>query len=212
MGSREEDRTARSAWGSMLKVAIVDEDASRAALVAEGLRSGAEGGVDVLTLESTANLLRNLVAFDPDVVIIDLDDPGRDVLEQMFEIGRVVARPVAMFVDRAAAGDVERAIEAGVSAYVVDGLRPDRVRPVVDAAVTRYRAFAKLRAELDETKGALADRRDIERAKALLIERRSLGEDEAYRLLRDRAMSERRRIGDVARSLLEANRMLGGER
>ena len=196
----------------MLKVAIVDEDASRAALVAEGLRSGAEGGVDVLTLESTANLLRNLVAFDPDVVIIDLDDPGRDVLEQMFEIGRVVARPVAMFVDRAAAGDVERAIEAGVSAYVVDGLRPDRVRPVVDAAVTRYRAFAKLRAELDETKGALADRRDIERAKALLMERRALAEEEAYRLLRDRAMSERRRIGDVARSLLEANRMLGGER
>ena len=192
----------------MLKVAIVDEDSSRAALVAEGLRAG--GAVKALVLESTANLLRNLVTYDPDVVIIDLDDPGRDVLEQMFEIGRIVERPVAMFVDRAGAGDVERAIEAGVSAYVVDGLRPDRVRPVVDAAVTRYRAFAKLRAELDETKGALADRRDVDRAKALLMDRRSLGEDEAYRMLRDRAMKERRRIGEVARALLEADRMLGG--
>ena len=192
----------------MLKVAIVDEDPSRAALVAEGLRAG--GAIEALTLESTANLLRNLVAFDPDVVIIDLDDPGRDVLEQMFEIGRLVERPVAMFVDRAREGDVERAIEAGVSAYVVDGLRADRVRPVIDAAVTRYRAFAKLRAELDETRGALADRRDIERAKALLMARRGLDEDEAYRMLRDRAMKERRRIGDLARTLIEADRMLGG--
>ena len=192
----------------MLKVAIVDEDPSRAALVAEGLRAG--GAVEALTLESTANLLRNLVAFDPDVVIIDLDDPGRDVLEQMFEIGRVVQRPVAMFVDRAAEGDVERAIEAGVSAYVVDGLKAGRVRPVIDAAVTRYRAFAKLRAELDETRGALADRRDTDRAKALLMRRRGLDEDTAYRVLRDRAMKERRRIGEVARALIEADRMLGG--
>ena len=192
----------------MLKVAIVDEDPSRAALVADGLR--ADGRTEILTLESTANLLRNLVAFDPDVVIIDLDDPGRDVLEQMFEIGRVVERPVAMFVDRASEGDVERAIEAGVSAYVVDGLTPGRVRPVLDAAITRYRAFAKLRAELDETRGALADRRDVERAKALIQERRGVSEDEAYRLLRDRAMKERRRVGDIARQLIEAEKLLGG--
>lgn len=204
-----EDRTTHATWGSMLKVAIVDEDPSRAALVAEALHAG--GKVEALTLESTANLLRNLVAFDPDVVIIDLDDPGRDVLEQMFEIGRVVERPVAMFVDRAEEGDVERAIEAGVSAYVVDGLRADRVRPVIDAAVTRYRAFAKLRAELDVTRTALADRRDVDRAKALLMKRRALSEDEAYRMLRDRAMKERRRVGDVARALLESDRMLGGE-
>ena len=192
----------------MLKIAIVDEDPSRAALVSDGLR--AAGDAEVLTLESTANLLHNLVAFDPDVIIIDLDDPGRDVLEQMFEIGRLVERPVAMFVDRANDGDVERAIEAGVSAYVVDGLKPGRVRPVLDAAITRYRAFAKLRAELDETRGALADRRDIERAKALVQARRGVSEDEAYRLLRDRAMKERRRIGDLARQLIEADRLLGG--
>ena len=191
----------------MLKVAIVDEDPARAALVADGLREG--GAVEVLTLESTANLLRNLVAFDPHVVIIDLDDPGRDVLEQMFQIGRVVQRPVAMFVDRAREGDVERAIEAGVSAYVVDGLRPSRVRPVVDAAITRYRAFARLRSELDQTRGALADRRDVDRAKALLMSRRGMDEETAYRVLRDRAMSERRRIGEVARDLIEAARLLG---
>ena len=193
----------------MLRVAIVDEDPERAALVAQGLRAG--GAVEALTLESTSHLLRNLVAFDPDVVIIDLDDPGRDVLEQMFEVSRAVARPVAMFVDRAGEGDVVRAIQAGVSAYVVDGLRPDRVRPVVDAAVSRYRAFAELRAELDQTRSALAERRDVDRAKALLMARRGIGEDEAYRMLRDRAMNERRRIGEVARALVEADRMLGGE-
>ena len=193
----------------MLKVAIVDEDASRAAVVAEGLC--ASGDVEALTLETTSNLMRNLVAFDPDVVIIDLDDPGRDVLEQMFEIGRIVERPVAMFVDRAADGDVARAIEAGVSAYVVDGLTPNRIRPVLDAAITRYNAFAKLRAELNETKGALHDRRDIERAKALIMARRNVTEDEAYRLMRDRAMKERRRMGDLARDLLNADRLLGGK-
>ena len=193
----------------MLKVAIVDEDPSRAALVAEGLR--ATGDVDALTIASTAHLMRNLVAFAPDVIIIDLDDPGRDVLEQMFEIGRLVERPVAMFVDRAGEGDVERAIEAGVSAYVVDGLKPGRIRPVLDAAIHRYRAFARLRAELDETRTALADRRDVERAKALLMRRRDMDEDEAYRMLRDRAMKERLRMGDLARSILEADRLLGGE-
>jgi len=193
----------------MLKVAIVDEDASRAAVVADGLCSA--GDVETLTLESTANLLRNLVAFDPDVVIIDLDDPGRDVLEQMFEIGRIVERPVAMFVDRANDGDVTRAIEAGVSAYVVDGLTPNRIRPVLDAAITRYDAFARLRAELSETKGALQDRRDVERAKALIMSRRKVSEDEAYRLMRDRAMKERRRMGELARDLLKADRLLGGE-
>lgn len=192
----------------MLKVAIVDEDVSRAALVADGLR--AAGDVETLTLESTSNLLRNLVAFDPDVVIIDLDDPGRDVLEQMFEIGRIVERPVAMFVDRANDGDVARAIEAGVSAYVVDGLTPGRIRSVLDAAITRYAAFARLRAELSETKGALQDRRDVERAKALIMARRNVPEGAAYRLLRDRAMKERRRMGDLARDLLEADSLLGG--
>ena len=133
------------------------------------------------------------------------------MLEQMFEIGRVVARPVAMFVDRAKDGDVARAIEAGVSAYAVDGWTPGRVRPVLDAAITRYDAFARLRAELDETKGALQDRRDVERAKALIMSRRNVSEDEAYRLMRDRAMKERRRMGELARDLLEADRLLGGE-
>ena len=194
----------------MLKVAIVDEDPRRAALVEDGLRGA--GDVDTLSVRSTGHLLRNLVAYGPDVIIIDLDDPGRDVLEQMFEIGRLVDRPVAMFVDRAREGDVERAIEAGVSAYVVDGLKPGRIRPVLDAAITRYRAFARLQSELRETRDALADRRDVDRAKALLMKRRAIGEDAAYRMLRDRAMRERRRMGEVARALLEADELLGGER
>ena len=189
----------------------------RGALVEEGLR--ASGIRDVRLIDSTRFLLNNLVAYDPDMIIIDLDDPARDTLEQMFAISRVVQRPVAMFVDRAGEGDVERAIDAGVSAYVVNGLRPDRVRPVVDAAITRYRAFAKLQRELEDartaldgTRTALAERRDVERAKALLAERRGLGDDEAYRLLRQRAMNERRRVGEVARALVEADRLLGGTR
>lgn len=191
-----------------MKVAIIDENRARAALVEEGLR--ASGVRDVLLIESTGYLLHNILAFDPDVVIVDLDDPNRDTLEQMFAISRVVQRPVAMFVDRAAEGDVERAVEAGVSAYVVDGLTPARVRPVIDAAVTRYRAFANLQRELTETRNALAERRHVEQAKALLMARRDLAEEDAYRLLRERAMKERRRIGEVARALLDADRMLGG--
>ncbi|MEN0039756.1 MAG: ANTAR domain-containing protein [Pseudomonadota bacterium] len=194
----------------MLKVAVVDENPNRAEMVAAGLREA--GDVELLTLASTSNLLRNLVAFAPDVVLIDLDDPGRDVLEQMFEIGRVVERPVAMFVDRAEEGDIQRAIEAGVSAYVVDGLKPGRIRSVLDGAIARYRAFENLKSELEETKGALADRRDIDRVKALIMKRQGVGEDEAYRLLRDRAMKERRRMGDLARSLLDADSLLRGDK
>jgi response regulator NasT len=130
------------------------------------------------------------------------------VLEQMFQVSRVVQKPVAMFVDTADRGTIEAAIDAGVSAYVVDGLRKERVRSIVEMSVSRFRAFEKLRVELDDTKRQLADRKVIDRAKGILMKVKGLTEDEAYVLMRSTAMREKKKIGEIAQSILTASELL----
>jgi response regulator NasT len=187
---------------SALRVLIVDQNMARASILEEGLREA--GYRDLIVVRDMQNLLRRIVDEEPDVILIDLENPNRDVLEQMFQVSRVVRRPVAMFVDRSDRGMIEAAIEAGVGAYVVDGLRKERVRPIVETTLSRFRAFEKLRNELDETKQQLADRKLIDRAKGILMKQRSLGEDEAYELLRKTAMDANLRIAQVAQSVITA--------
>lgn len=193
---------------AQLSVAIVDDNHVRAAILEEGLRMA--GIEHVTVLASRSNLLRQLVSLDPDVVIIDLEDPSRDVLEQMFQVSRVVARPVAMFVDRSDRAMIEAAVDAGVSAYVVDGLKRERVKPIVDMAVSRFNAFSRLRSELETAKSELADRKLIDRAKGILMRNRGLSEDQAYSLLRKTAMNQSRKVVDVAQSLVTAAALLDG--
>ena len=119
-------------------------------------------------------LLRQIVEADPDVIFIDLENPNRDVLEQMFQVSRSVRRPIAMFVDRSDTASIEAAIDAGVSAYVVDGLRKERVKPILDMTISRFNAFNRLREELDRTKQALEDRKVIEKAKGILMKTRAI--------------------------------------
>lgn len=183
-----------------LSVAIVDANQVRAAILEDGLRTAGLDNVTVIA--GTENLLRALAALDPDVVIIDLENPSRDVLEQMFQVSRVVARPVAMFVDQSDAAMMEAAIDAGVSAYVVDGLKKERVKTIVDLAITRFHAFSRLQQELDAVRGELADRKVIDRAKGILMRMRNLSEQEAYDLLRRTAMNENRKVADIAQSVV----------
>jgi response regulator NasT len=129
----------------------------------------------------------------------------------MLVVSRALARPIAMFVDQSDDAMIGAAIDAGVSAYVVDGLRKERVKPVLDLAIRRFNAFAKMRAELDEAKTALADRKTIDRAKSILMTSRKLSEAEAYALLRTTAMNQNRRIADVAEALITASSLLGGQ-
>ncbi len=189
-----------------LRIAVIDDSPVRAAILEEGLR---EAGHRLITrMRASPTLLRELSELDPDVIVIDLVNPSRDSLEQMFQISRHVPRPVAMFVDQSDQPMVEAAIEAGVSAYVVDGLKKERVKAILDMSISRFRAFGRLKQELAQARAELEDRKVIDKAKGILMARRGLTEPEAYALLRRSAMNEHRRIADVAQSVITAAELL----
>jgi response regulator NasT len=142
------------------------------------------------------------------VVVIDLENPNRDRLEHYFSLSRALKKPIAMFVDRSDSAEIEAAVEAGVSAYVVDGLRKERVKPILDMAISRFNAFARLTRELEEARSALEDRKLIDQAKAILIKSRGISEAEAYGLLRKTAMNQNRKIVEIAQSLITAAGLL----
>ena len=189
-----------------LRILLVDPNAVRASILEEGLREA--GYENVTIVREMENLLRRIVEADPDVIFIDLENPARDVLEQMFQVSRCVARPIAMFVDQSDTGMIEAAVDAGVGAYIVDGLRKERVRSILDTAVSRFNAFTRLRDELDRTKKALEERKVVEKAKGILMKARNLDETAAYDLMRKAAMNENRRVGEVAQSVVTAARLL----
>ena len=188
------------------KIAIVDESPIRAAILEEGLREA--GFTDVVHIDEMQSLLSRIYALDPDVIVIDLENPSRDILEQMFQVSRAVRRPVAMFVDQSDAASIQASVDAGVSAYIVDGLKKERLKPILDLCISRFNAFARLQDELDRTKSALEDRKVIERAKGILMRLKGLTEDEAYVLLRSTAMREKKKIGEIAQSILTASELL----
>jgi two-component system, response regulator / RNA-binding antiterminator len=185
-----------------LKIVIVDKNPIRAAILGDGLREA--GHVQVMHIDETAHLLARVYALDPDVILIDLENPSRDVLEQMFQVSRAVKRPVAMFVDQSDAASIEAAVDAGVSAYIVGGLRKDRVKNILDLCISRFNAFARLQSELDRTRSALEERKVIDRAKGILMKVKSLSEESAYALLRKTAMNENKKIVEVAQSVITA--------
>ena len=189
-----------------LKIVIVDESPIRAAILLDGLREA--GFMHVERIPDTHNLLARICAIDPDVILIDLESPSRDMLEQMFQMSRVVKRPVAMFVDRSDTASIQAAVDAGVSAYIVDGLKQERVRPILKMAISRFNAFDRLSRELEEAKGALENRRAIDRAKSLLMKSRGLTEEAAYALMRKTAMDQNRKIIEIAQSLVSVADML----
>ena len=189
-----------------LKIVIVDESPVRAAILADGRREA--GFTQVARIEETANLLANIYAVDPDVILIDLENPSRDVLEQMFQVSRAVRRPIAMFVDQSDSASIQASVDAGVSAYIVDGLKKERIKPILDLCISRFHAFARLQAELEKTKTALEERKVIERAKGILMRLRQISEEDAYALLRRTAMNENRKIAEIAQSVVTAADLL----
>ncbi len=189
-----------------LRILVVDQNVTRASILEEGLREA--GYVNVAVVRDMQNLLRRIIDTDPDVIFIDLENPNRDVLEQMFQVSRCVRRPIAMFVDQSDTEMIRAAVESGVGAYVVDGLRKERIKSILDTAVSRFNAFSQLRDELDRAKQELEERKLIERAKGILMRDRGLSEEAAYALLRKAAMNENRRLAEVAQSLITATRLL----
>jgi two-component system, response regulator / RNA-binding antiterminator len=189
-----------------LKIVIVDESSIRSAIIEEGLREA--GYVQIVRIDEMHNLLARIYAIDPDVILIDLENPSRDVLEQMFQVSRSVRRPVAMFVDQSDTASIQASVEAGVSAYIVDGLKKERIKNIFDTCVLRFNAFARLQEELERAKNALDERKLIDRAKGILMRAKNIGEDDAYALLRRTAMNENKKIVEIAQSVITAAEIL----
>jgi len=189
-----------------LSILVIDDNRLRAAIIEEGLREA--GHTRVHVIHSVEEVARRIVDIAPDVVVIDLENPRRDQLEGFFSLSKALRKPVAMFVDRSDAWEIEASVEAGVSAYVVDGLKKERVKPILDMAVSRFNAFSRLTRELEEARSALEDRKIIDQAKAILMKSRGIGEAEAYALLRSTAMNQNRKIVDIAQGLVTAAGLL----
>jgi len=204
-GGESGGRSVSRAMDPLLKIVIVDESPVRSAIIEEGLREA--GFTQVMRIEEMTNLLARIYAIDPDVIIIDLENPSRDVLEQMFQVSRIVKRPIAMFVDQSDAASIQASVDAGVSAYIVGGLMKERVKNILDLCISRFNAFSRLQAELEQTKSALEDRKVIDRAKGILMKAKNLTEDEAYALLRKTAMNEKKKIAEIAQSVITASEM-----
>jgi response regulator NasT len=190
-----------------MRVLIIDPDEVRAALVAQGLE-----GVKPLEVRRSAVFDEaETVAFAPDVIVIASESPDRDTLESLRDANAHNPRPVVMFVDRSAPGLAAAAVDAGVAAYVVDGLHESRVRSVLEVAMSRFSLMQKLRTDLEKAQADLAARKDIERAKGLLMKERGLDEEGAFRLLRKLAMDTGRPLGAVATDLLTFAGVLKGK-
>lgn len=189
-----------------LTILVIDENTIRASIIEEGLREAGHSRVTVV--HEVNGIARVIETLQPDVIFIDLENPNRDMMEHLFQLTRTVGRPIAMFVDRSDTASIEAAVDAGVSAYIVDGLKKERVKPILDMAVSRFNAFSRLQRELADAKSALEERKIVERAKGILMKMRSLSEEQAFSLLRQTAMNEKKKIADIAQSVVTAAGLL----
>lgn len=190
-----------------MRIVVVDENAGRASIIEEGLSQHPEG--EVFVLSDRKGLLSRIDEIKPDIVLIDLGNPSRDVLEEYFTVSRALARPIAMFVDESDDEAIAASIDAGVSAYVVDGLQSHRIKSVLDLAVRRFQAFSRLQDELADVRGKLAERETIDRAKRIIMNSKGVSEPAAYAELRRKAMSSNKRIGQIAEAVVTAHELLG---
>jgi len=183
-----------------LTILIIDEDPVRSSIIENGLREDEYG--NILVINNMAGIGRRIAAIEPDVIVIDLGNPNRDKLENMFQLSKAVQRPIAMFVDQSDRATTEAAIEAGVSAYIIDGLKKERVTPILEIAISRFNAYSRMERELAAARTALEERKVIDKAKGILMRSKGLSEEEAYSLMRKTAMNQNRKINEVAESLI----------
>lgn len=183
-----------------LQILVIDEDQARADALVQSLM--AAGYETIGVIDPKEDLVAKVKDLAPDMIIVDMESPSRDTLEDMRRITADRPRPIVMFVDQSDESTIAEAMRVGISAYVIDGLNPARVKPILDVAVARFAEFQKLRGELDQAKMDLADRKIIERAKGLLMKRRGIPEEQAYRLLQKLAMDQNQRLVEVARSII----------
>jgi response regulator NasT len=192
---------------SPLRILLVDETLERAALLKHALQ---DAGCKIAAHVSASADLPGLVAeLKPDLIILDIESPDRDTLENLSVIRRDQPRPIVMFTHDDDSDKIRAAVRAGVSAYVVDGLKSERLRPIMDVAIARFNEFQGMRAELEKAESQLTERKEIDRAKGILMKQRGWSEEQAYQTLRKAAMDKGSRLADVARQLIEITELLG---
>jgi two-component system, response regulator / RNA-binding antiterminator len=190
-----------------LRVLLIDDGAHRTGLIRDEL---ARQGCEVVGVIEQATLIHDCVLrLQPDVVIVDSESPTRDTLEHLALLGSRNPRPVVVFSEDDAEDPMRLALKAGVSAYVVAGLQPERLQPVLKVAIARYEQEAELRAQLVDANAQLSHRKTIERAKGLLMKSAGLDEDAAFTRLRKLAMDKGLKLHEVAAKVIEAHELLG---
>lgn len=190
-----------------LRVLLVDDGSPQLGLLLTELE---RLGCEVLaTVDAAVEMAAAVERLDPEIIIIGADSPSRDTLEHIAVMSQSSPRPIVLFTDDADRDRMQRAIRAGVSSYVVAGLSAPRLAPVLNVAVARFEADAALRAELAATRGELAERKTIERAKGILMSSRKLSEEAAYREMRKLAMDRGLRLAQIAERIIEARSLLG---
>lgn len=191
----------------MLKILLINDTVNkvgrlRTALVEAGFEVFDESGL-------TIDLPARVESVRPDVVLIDSDSPGRDVMEQVVLVSRDQPRPIVMFTDEQNPDVMRQAIRAGVSAYIVEGIQAQRLKPILDVAMARFESDQALRAQLQARDAQLAERKRIEQAKGLLMKMRQCNEEEAYTLMRRQAMSKQQKLIQVADQVIAMHELLG---
>lgn len=186
---------------------VDDASHEEAGSLTEGLKAA---GFDVVLASPDARALIDRVSeLTPDVIIIAAESPTRDTLEQLAFVTERRPRPIVLFTEDRAGTTISAALRAGVSAYVVDGVDPDRLKPILDVAVARFEQERALRDELRDARDRLAERKVIERAKGVLMQQKGIGEDAAFTLMRKLAMDRNRRLAEVAQQILDVTGLLG---
>lgn len=190
-----------------MRVMVIDEEPERFAVLEQALRDG--GYTVVARVQTDEDLLARVRELAPDVIIVDMESPSRDILEDMHSISMSQPRPIVMFAESSDSDMINAAVRAGVSAYVVDGLSSKRLKPVIEVAIARFREFQGLRTELAQAKNDLVERKAIEKAKGILMRQKGLNEEQAYNALRKTAMDRNQRLAEVAKSVIVASSLLG---
>lgn len=189
-----------------LKIILIDEQPERFEILDNALRE--QGHEIVARISASEDIIATVERTQPDIIIVDLESPGRDTLESMQAINRDRPRPIVMFTNDGDSATIERAVKSGVSAYIVDGLSAERIRPILDVAMHRFREYQQLRNELEQTRMQLTERKLIEKAKGILMKKRGLDEDQAYQNLRKMAMDRNLKLSELARSIIAAAELL----
>jgi response regulator NasT len=183
-----------------LRILLIDENHQRAESFTSALNNSR---YKISHLASPdVSLLKQVDELQPDIIVIDIESPSRDILESLSTISHYSPKPVVMFSDEKDTDTINQCIESGVSAYVVGDIQTERVKPILDAALARFREFQKLKEELSDTKQQLASRNLIDQAKRLLMKKKNLSEDNAFKAMRKTAMDTGQKLEDVAKTLI----------